>query len=111
MVRGDFGTQNRVKLGKPSQPLQTLPRLGFFKVGNGPDPHPPPPPYKNHFSTSKLGKTGKIQDALPPMLGWFPKFYLVLISEVSPNNYWSFLCFFKRLICQNIYLKNLGGNS
>ena len=24
-LRGDFGTQNQVKLGKPSQPLQTRP--------------------------------------------------------------------------------------
>ena len=33
-LRGDFGTQNRVKLGKPSQPLQTLPPPLPAKFGN-----------------------------------------------------------------------------
>ena len=63
--------------------------------------------YKTHSPTSKLGKPGKIRDPLPPggpLLGWFPKFYPVLSSEVSPNI--TLISFFE--ILRNILLANFG---
>ena len=63
-VRGDFQTQNQVKLGKPPQPLQTPHLL-----------------YKNHFPTSKLGKPGEIQDPLPPTWDGFPSFSRILVRK------------------------------
>ena len=65
ILRGDFQTKKRVKLGKPSQPLQPPPQ-----VANGIEGLDPPSLYKNHFPSSKLGKPGKIQDPLFAGKNW-----------------------------------------
>ena len=72
---GDFRTQNRVKLGKPSQPHQAPtpppPRLGIFlRLGMELKDQTPPSPYKNIKTISQP----QLKFESPPCWDAFPSF-------------------------------------
>ena len=82
-LRGDFTTQNRVKVGKASQVGWRGSRI--LRLGNGFHKEKGEGAFKTSPNFWKIPNLGGGRRRGLERFGWFPKFYPVLSSEVSPN--------------------------